>query len=82
MRRFLRPYGRWIITGTALLALAGWLAPPLIHVERYRRKLKSELELELGRPVDFGAVSVRLLPRPGFSIENAVIGEKPPRTPR
>lgn len=29
------------------------------------------------RPVTFGAVSVRLLPRPGFAIENALVKEDP-----
>lgn len=74
---FLRRRGRWIVAWGAFLALAGWLGPPLVRVERYRRQLKSELERELGRPVDFGKVSVRLLPRPGFSIENVLVGEAP-----
>ena len=77
MRESFHRYARWFIAGASLVALAGWLLPPLVTVERYRRRLKSELERELGRPVNFGAVSVRLLPRPGFSIQNAVIGEAP-----
>jgi len=77
MRGSFRRYTRWFIAWASLVALGGWLLPPLVNVERYRRRLKSELEQELGRPVDFGAVSVRLLPRPGFSIQNAAIGEAP-----
>ena len=35
------------------------------------------LEQALHRPVKFGALSFRLLPRPGFSIENAEVDEDP-----
>ena len=66
----------------ALLALllsgvAAWLIPSYFSAERYRRRLEAGLERTLHRQVTFGEVSVRLLPRPGFVIENAAIQEDP-----
>jgi len=65
-----------------LVALVGvvaavWWLPPFFSAERYRRRLETGLERALDRPVSFGAISVRLLPRPGFSIANAVVREDP-----
>ncbi|MGH9397910.1 MAG: AsmA family protein [Terriglobia bacterium] len=67
---------------TALLILAGallagWLVPPFFHAGRYRKILRSTLENNLGRPVVLGAVTLRLLPHPGFSIHNVIIEEDP-----
>jgi len=60
-----------------LLGVAAWVVPSYISAEHYRRRLRSGLEQTLHRPVKFGAVTFRLLPRPGFSIENAEVGEDP-----
>jgi len=58
-----------------LLGGAAWLVPSYFSAERYRRRLEAGLERALHRPVKFGAVSFRLLPRPGFTIENAEVEE-------
>ncbi len=76
------PFLGWRRLRKALLVLTGcvlaaWLIPPFFHAGRYRHLLQSELESRLGRPVKLGAVTYRLLPHPGFSIENLVIGEDP-----
>jgi hypothetical protein len=60
-----------------LLVLAAWIVPSYFSAERYRRRLASGLERVLHRPVKFGSVSFRLLPHPGFSIENAEVEEDP-----
>jgi hypothetical protein len=60
-----------------LSGLAAWLIPSYFGAERYRRRLEAGLERTLHRQVTFGQVSVRLLPRPGFVIENAAIQEDP-----
>jgi hypothetical protein len=60
-----------------LLGLAAWIVPSYFSAERYRRRLQAGLERALHRPVKFGAVSFRLLPRPGFSIENVEVDEDP-----
>ncbi|MGH9450072.1 MAG: AsmA family protein [Terriglobia bacterium] len=69
-------------TRTALLIvaatlLAGWLIPPFFHTGRYTKILRANLESKLGRPVELGAVTLRLLPHPGFSIQNVLIEEDP-----
>jgi hypothetical protein len=60
-----------------LLGLAAWIVPSYFSAERYRRRLEAGLERALHRPVKFGGLSLRLLPRPGFSIENAEVEEDP-----
>ncbi|MGD0222467.1 MAG: AsmA family protein [Terriglobia bacterium] len=60
-----------------LLGLAAWILPSYFSAERYRRRLQAGLERTLHRPVKFGGLSYRLLPRPGFTIENAEVGEDP-----
>lgn len=66
------------ITLTLLvLGLAAWIVPSYLSAERYRRRLQAGLEQALHRPVKFGALSFHLIPRPGFSIENAEVDEDP-----
>jgi hypothetical protein len=60
-----------------LSGVAAWLIPSYFSAERYRRGLQAGLERTLHRRVTFGRVSVRVLPRPGFVIENAAIQEDP-----
>ncbi len=60
-----------------LLGLAAWIVPSYFSAERYRHRLQAGLEQVLHRPVKFGAVSFRLLPRPGFSIEDVEVDEDP-----
>jgi hypothetical protein len=60
-----------------LTGLAAWLIPSYFSAERYRRRLEAGLERALRRRVTFGEVSLRVLPRPGFVIENAAIQEDP-----
>jgi hypothetical protein len=74
---FLRRHGRKVVLVLALLLGTAWLLPSFLSAERYRRQLEAGLQQTLHRSVRFGAVSFRLLPHPGFSIENAVISEDP-----
>ena len=59
------------------MGLAAWLLPSIFSAERYRRRMETGLERTLQRPAKFGAVSFRLLPRPGFSLENVTVLEDP-----
>jgi hypothetical protein len=61
----------------ALLLATAWLVPGFLSAEGYRHRLEEGLSRVLERPVTFGSASFRLLPRPGFSLENAVIHENP-----
>lgn len=73
----LRRHVRKGIVALALLLLASWAIPSFLSADRYRKRLQAELEHTLHRQVTFGAVAFRILPRPGFSIDNAVIEEDP-----
>ena len=66
---------RNIAVALVLLGLAAWLVPSYFSAERYRHRLVAGLEQSLHRPVKFGHLSFRLLPRPGFSIQNVEVGE-------
>jgi hypothetical protein len=72
-----RRYAQYALAAFVLLMVACWIAPSFFNAERYRRRLEAGLQRALDRRVTFGAVSYRLLPRPGFSIENAVVHEDP-----
>jgi AsmA family/AsmA-like C-terminal region len=72
-----RRYARNGLAAFFLLLAACWILPSFFNAERYRRSLETGLERALERKVTFGAVSYRLLPHPGFSIENAVVHEDP-----
>jgi hypothetical protein len=71
-----RRYVRLAVLALVLLA-AAWFLPSWIHADRYRRRLQANLQQALGRPVRFGGIYLRLLPRPGFSIDNATVLEDP-----
>ncbi len=72
-RRVLR-FGFLALAG---LLLAAWAIPSLFHVESYRRSLEQGLESQLGRGVEFGGLSLHLLPHPGFLLENVVVYDAP-----
>ncbi|HET7100493.1 MAG TPA: AsmA family protein, partial [Terriglobia bacterium] len=77
MRKPLYFRTRTLLVILAGLIFAGWFIPPFFHARRYRRTLEAGLESKLGRPVKLGAVTFRLLPHPGFSVENVVVEEDP-----
>ncbi|MDE3179233.1 MAG: AsmA family protein [Acidobacteriota bacterium] len=68
---------RIILLIVACVLAACWLIPPFFHAGRYREILQSNLESRLGRSVELGSVTLRILPHPGFSIANVVIKEAP-----
>lgn len=63
-----------LILGVALL-LALFLIRP--GANRLRTRIVNSISLALGRPVDVAAVNFRLLPQPGFDLENFVIHDDP-----
>ena len=77
MNSHYRPKARSLLLSLAVLMLLGWLVPSFIGVERYRHRLAVGLQQALKRPVTFGSISFRLLPRPGFVIDNVVVQEDP-----
>ncbi len=62
-----------ILAGVVSMAVL----PPLINVNRFRRKIAGSISQSLGRPVHIDAVTLNVLPTPGFTLENFVVGEDP-----
>jgi uncharacterized protein involved in outer membrane biogenesis len=69
---------RWL---TVLLLLSLFLIRP--GANRMKTRIVRSISLALGRPVEAASVRVRLLPQPGFELENFVVhddrafGEEP-----
>jgi AsmA protein len=75
LRRHLRHYRFLYISILAVLLLI--FLPPLVNIGRYQRSIATSISRSLGRPVHLDRVSLTLLPLPGFTIENLVVGEDP-----
>lgn len=71
LRRF-----RFLYLGILLLLLLVFV-PPLVNVGRFQRRIATSIGNSLGRPVHLDSVSLTLLPLPGFTITNLVVGEDP-----
>jgi hypothetical protein len=63
-----------VIAGVVLV-LALFLARP--GAQRLRTRIVRSISLALGRQVDVGRVTLRLLPQPGFELEGFVVHEDP-----
>ncbi len=59
----------------ALISVA--VVPPLISVNRFRRQIARSISASLGRPVHMESVTLDLLPWPGFTLTQFVVGEDP-----
>ncbi len=71
MRRLL-----WVGVAVVIAALLVTL-PPLLNISRYQHRVASSISGSIGRPVRFDNISLRMLPFPGFTIENFVVYEDP-----
>jgi AsmA protein len=58
-----------------ILLLALFLIRP--GANRLRTRIVTSISMALGRPVDVAAVKLRLLPQPGFDLQNFVVHEDP-----
>lgn len=63
----------WLLLGCVLLALF------FIHpgAKRIKSRIVNSISLALGRPVDISSASFRLLPHPGFELEDFVVHDDP-----
>jgi len=66
---------RGVLTLGIVVLLALFLIRP--GANRLRTRIVNSISLALGRPVDVAAVHLRLLPHPGFDLENFVIHDDP-----
>jgi uncharacterized protein involved in outer membrane biogenesis len=65
---------RGVLTAITL-AVAALVVPPFINVGRYKGRVIESLSIALGRPVTVDAVELRLLPQPGFHLDNVAVGD-------
>ncbi len=70
---------RHILIAICLIVVLGMMAiiPPLINVNRYRRRISTSIAASLGRPVHIDSVALTVLPLPGFVLSNFVVDEDP-----
>jgi uncharacterized protein involved in outer membrane biogenesis len=66
---------RRIVAAAALLVLALFVLRP--GASRLKSRIVSAISSGVGRSVDIGSVHIRLLPRPGFDLENLVVYDDP-----
>ena len=66
---------RRIAAAAALVVLGLFLLRP--GASRLKSRIASSISAGVGRPVEVGSVHFRLLPRPGFDLENLVVYEDP-----
>lgn len=66
---------RRIAVAAALIVLVLFLLRP--GASRLKSRIVSSISSGVGRPVDIGSVHLRLLPRPGFDLENLVVYDDP-----
>lgn len=59
------------VVAAAIIVLALFLVRP--GASRLKSRIIHSISAGLGRPVDIGSVHIRLLPRPGFELENLVV---------
>jgi len=64
---------RWF-AGAVILLLLFFVRP---GASRLKSRIITSVSVGVGRPVDIGSVHVRLLPRPGFDLENLVVYDDP-----
>jgi hypothetical protein len=65
------------VAGVVAIVLLLTLTPPLMNVNRLRRRIAASMSASLGRPVHLDKVTIHLLPVPGFTLENLVVSEDP-----
>lgn len=67
----------WLILAAVLLLLAGLLVPPFISISRYKNGITALMSRSLGRPVHLSSVNLRLLPWPGFVLNDLTVDADP-----
>ena len=65
---------RWVVILCVVVALLLlFFTPPLVNVNRLKRRIATSISASLGRPVQLDHVTLHLLPVPGFTLQNFVV---------
>ncbi|MDE3200700.1 MAG: AsmA family protein, partial [Acidobacteriota bacterium] len=67
----------WLVLAIVILLIAGLLVPPYISISRYKSGITALMSRSLGRPVHLSSVNLRLLPWPGFVLDNLTVDADP-----
>jgi hypothetical protein len=67
----------WLALTAVVAILAILIVPPLVSVSHYKSRITQLVSASLGRPVRMSSVEVRLLPRPGFVLNDLTVEEDP-----
>ncbi|MGD0097959.1 MAG: AsmA family protein [Terracidiphilus sp.] len=67
----------WVAVAAVTVLLAIVFVPPFVSVSHYKSRITQLISTSLGRPVHLSSVEVRLLPRPGFLLNNLTVEEDP-----
>lgn len=59
------------------IILVGLIVPPLVSIGRYKGRITELIATSLGRPVRLSSVGFRLLPWPGFVLNDLSVAEDP-----
>jgi hypothetical protein len=67
----------WLALTAVVAILAILIVPPLVSVSHYKSRITQLVSTSLGRPVRMSSVEARLLPRPGFVLNDLAVEEDP-----
>lgn len=70
---FFRSKRNWLVFGLVLVVL--FFVRP--GAQKIKSRIVGSISLALGRPVDISSASIRLLPHPGFELEDFVVHDDP-----
>ncbi len=65
------------LIAVGVVVVLGLIIPFFIDVDRYRPQIIAQVESQTGRKVEIGHISARLIPTPGFSVDNVTLGPPP-----
>lgn len=66
-----------LVLAAGFVLLAVLIVPPLVSINRYKSQITHLLAASLGRPVRLSSVELRLLPWPGFVLNDLIVEEDP-----
>ena len=66
-----------VLIAFAVVVVLALIVPFFIDVDRYRPQIIAEVESQTGRKAAIGHISARLIPTPGFSLEDVTLGPPP-----
>jgi hypothetical protein len=67
----------WLALAAVVVILAVLVVPPLVSLNSYKSRITQLMAASLGRPVLLSSVEMRLLPLPGFLLNDLIVEEDP-----